>query len=115
MKAFKNRKIDYSKPVQVYRNLTKKCWSLRQDRLVRAHSDRVLLQQCKFVIIKKYQERVRKTGHKNVHAFVQGMLLDNLEFKPTHVVQYNPYRQDYFEKSALSENSQPENIFECEL
>jgi len=71
--------IDPSKRVRVYRNLHKQCFSVQQDGLVRCHTDHVTLQDCKFIVSKAGQKRVRDEGRKNVHAFVEGLLVDTRE------------------------------------
>ena len=67
----KRYKIDYSKPVKVYKNLHKDCWSIQQNGLVKAHSDEINLFDCKFLVNEKDRQRVIKTNRKNVHAFVR--------------------------------------------
>lgn len=91
--------------VRVYRNLTKKCWSV-QHRVkgkgwrLYAHMDSVLLSGCQFIVNKAGQDRVRKEGKKYVHAYVQGaIMLDTNKFclfdnKPQ--ITYNPYKNDTF-------------------
>tara|TARA_Y100000114_G_scaffold135690_1_gene136697 strand:+ start:231 stop:683 length:453 start_codon:yes stop_codon:yes gene_type:complete len=64
--------IDSSKKVRVYRNLHKNCYSVKQDGLVRCHTDHVTLRDCKFIVSKAGQRRVRDEKKKNVHAFVEG-------------------------------------------
>ena len=71
--------IDPSKRVRVYRNLHKQCFSVKQDGLVRCHADRVTLQDCKFIVSKAGQRRVRDGKKKNVHAFVEGLLVNTRE------------------------------------
>ena len=71
--------IDPAKKVRVYRNLHKQCFSVKQDGLVRCHADHVTLQDCKFIVSKAGQRRVRDEGRKNVHAFVEGLLADTRE------------------------------------
>jgi hypothetical protein len=68
--------IDASRKVRVYRNLHKKCFSIKQDGLVACHADHVTLQGCKFIISKAGQKRVREQEQKNVHAFVEGYIVD---------------------------------------
>ena len=46
----KRYKIDYSKPVRVYKNLNKGCWSIQQNGLVKAYSDEINLFNCKFLV-----------------------------------------------------------------
>ena len=71
--------IDPNKKVRVYRNLHKNCFSVKQDGLVRCHADHVTLRDCKFIVSKAGQKRVRDEGRKNVHAFVEGVLADTRE------------------------------------
>ena len=67
--------IDPTKKVRVYRNLHKNCFSVKQGGLVRCHADHVTLEDCKFIVSKAGQERVRDEGRKNVHAFVEACWL----------------------------------------
>lgn len=60
--------------VQVYRNLHRKCWSVR-DRKTRRVVDRtdvIILADCTFKVSEAGRQRVLATGRKNVHAFVRG-------------------------------------------
>ena len=71
--------IDPSKKVRVYRNLHKQCFSVKQDGLVRCHADHVTLENCHFIVSKAGQKRVRNEGRKNVHAYIEGVLVDTRE------------------------------------
>lgn len=42
--------IDLEKPVQVYRNLHKKCWSIRQNGKVLIHTSYVVLRNVEFKV-----------------------------------------------------------------
>ena len=105
--------IDPTKKVRVYRNLHKDCFSVKQDGLVRCHADHVTLQDCKFIVSKAGQKRVRDEKKKNVHAFVEGLLVDTREADTYvdgdkldaeiwsgqsnwHQAYYNPYTCDTF-------------------
>ena len=68
--------IDTSKKVRVYKNLHKGCYSVKQGGLVKVHADNVTLEDVKFIVSKIGQERVRKEKRKNVHAFVEGFVVD---------------------------------------
>jgi len=68
--------IDPTKRVRVYRNLHKNCFSVKQDGLVRCHTTHVTLSDCKFIVSKAGQKRVRDEKRKNVHAFVEGIVVD---------------------------------------
>jgi len=93
--------IDRAKPVRVYRNLHKKCVSVKQGGIVRCHATKVVLHDCKFIVSEAGQKRVRKEGRKNVHAFIEGYV------KPAYIVNemsdfgweavyYNPYETDHW-------------------
>ncbi len=105
--------IDPYKPVRVYRNLHKNCLSVKQDGIVRCHADSVFLGDCRFIVSEAGQKRVRDEGRKNVHAFVEGVLVDAREtdnYVDGHLsdqeiewghsrwidLYYNPYKVDGF-------------------
>ena len=87
--------------VDVYFNVTRKVFSIRQDGIVIAHRSNIFLTHSKFIVRESGQKRVRETGHKNVHAFVRGMWdqKDYHTFKDLLLwrrVSYNPKRDDFF-------------------
>ena len=96
--------IDIHKPVEVYRNLHKKCWSVRQGGKVKVHTSYICLQAAEFVVQPAGREKVLREKKKNVHAFVRGYLIsaktmNRLEctYGWTHdAVTYNPYKHPYF-------------------
>ena len=80
--------------VVVYRNLHKKCWSIkdRKTGLVIEHRDMVHLISCLFKVSQKGRERVLREKCKNVHAGVWGTLSDAAPcFDNWIQVRYNPY------------------------
>lgn len=87
--------------VRVYWNLHKKLWSV-QDRktgLVIAHTDHIALTDAKFVVRKAGQEKVRREGKKNVHAFVRGdcpFYRLNPRNATLDTLTYNPYKYASF-------------------
>jgi len=67
---------------QVYWNKTKGCYSIRHpDGYVVGHAVQVLMHDCKFVVSAKGRDRVRATGHKTVHAWVEGTIQYTIGFK----------------------------------
>ncbi len=89
--------------VEVYFNLHKRLWSVRQCSTGRVvlHTDKVHIRDPKFVVRKSGRERVLREGKKNVHAFVRGELSTHFyDFDPVYVdytlVSYNPYKHDTF-------------------
>ena len=64
--------------VEVYYNLHKKCWSVRDRKTKRvvAHAVRVDMRDCTFHASAAGRERVRREKRKNVHAYVRGTLVN---------------------------------------
>jgi hypothetical protein len=60
--------------VEVYRNLHKDCWSVRDSktRLVISHVDYIHLQNATLVVRPAGREKVLREKRKNVHAFIKG-------------------------------------------
>jgi hypothetical protein len=95
--------VDADKPVRVYRNLHKQLISVKQDGLVRCHTDNVVLHFCKFIVSKAGQKRVRDEKRKNVHAYIEGVVVDaretdNLLRFEWSTLYYNPYKTDFWEE-----------------
>lgn len=106
--------------VQVYRNLTRSCYSLRQNGKVIGHLDGLILSDCTFRVSQAGRNRVLREKRKNVHAFVEGTLcIGRLQVEGNRVtigstkslksnplwplftnsfskVSYNPYEFPYF-------------------
>jgi|TARA_B100000035_G_scaffold126318_4_gene107541 hypothetical protein len=95
-------KIDRSRSVEVYRNLHKNCYSVKQDGLVKGHTDEVYLIDCTFHVNEKGRDRVRRKKRKEVHAWVKGRITEdyNTDLMPPpnykDKVHYNPYSHDAF-------------------
>ena len=96
-------KIDANRSVEVYRNLHRNCYSIKQDGLVKAHATTLKLNDCTFHVNEKSRNRIRKTRKKEVHAWVKGKLqpltLDRMS-KMTkdwfNRIYYNPMHDDGF-------------------
>ncbi len=104
--------------VDVYRNLHKKCMSVRSrekddyGRVV-SHLNSLLLGDCKFVVRPAGRIRVILDKRKNVHAFVRGTLkigygrpydLSTIRVDKWVEVTYNPYM---FETFVVKSTGQP--------
>lgn len=89
--------------VRVYRNLRDKCYSVQKRQIgggwkVVAHASVVILKDASFNVSEKGNERVRKEGKKNVHAYVEGVWLSSgfgRSFPQVEIV-YNPYQHTAF-------------------
>ena len=98
--------IDPTKKVRVYRNLHKKCVSVKQGGIVRCHATNVVLKDCKFIVSEAGQQRVRKEGRKNVHAFIEGYvksarIVNKMLDFGWDTVYYNPYDVDHWVLSSV--------------
>ena len=94
-------KIDESRRVYVYKNLHRNCYSVRQDGLIKMHTDSICLYDAQFRVGMKGRERVLKEKRKNVHAGVSGYIdrdWDLQRFPPTNFrsVIYNPFKWETF-------------------
>ena len=92
------KSLDKTKKVEVYFNLHKKCWSIRQAGKPVVHSDFVEIKEPQFVVQQGGNARVRRVKRKNVHAFVRGYLTDRVGIFPKNqkLVTYNPYKHTSF-------------------
>jgi len=94
--------IDVSKAVYVYRNLHKRCFSVKQGGLVRCHTEYMCMKDVKFVVSESGRQRVITEKVKNVHAFVKGMVAETTKDQPFYEdrsynhCSYNPYRGPSF-------------------
>mgnify|MGYP003630722730 len=103
--------LKYGDKIEVYRNLHKKCFSVRHKGKVVGYlqdSEQLSLTNVKFVVQPAGRAKVLRENKKNVHAFVRGEytgfinnLIEEMYFGPFHdldfsSVSYNPYKSDKF-------------------
>ena len=98
------------KRVQVYYNIRRGDYSVRQSGRVIDHVDSIILRDVRFNVAPAGRDKVRATGVKNVHATVTGYIVDNpyrdgdfLYINVRHsidvdFVAYNPFKYDQFVK-----------------
>ena len=87
--------------IRAYYNLHRKCFSVQDYKtgLVIEHTDKLFMTNAMFVVRKSGNERVKKEGKKNVHAFVNGIRQpkwQNTDHCNNYEVKYNPYTMDFF-------------------
>jgi hypothetical protein len=90
--------------VKVYYNLHKHTFSVQKNGLVVLHADYIKLEDVEFKVRTGGREKVRQEKSKNVHAFVNGTLIDFCQYpcddipeEPVgDIVTYNPYKYDTF-------------------
>lgn len=97
----------YGKPVEVYRNLHRRCWSLRgaKSRRIVGHAEAVALVDVTFKVSAAGRARVLREHRKNVHAVIAGTYdrsTDHGTIVPLvpgglwERVRYNPYEAGHF-------------------
>ncbi len=68
--------IDPERPVRVFRNWKRGCWSIMQDGVLCASARQVRLEAVEFLVRESGRLRMLREGRKNVHAYAVGRLLD---------------------------------------
>ena len=85
--------------VEVYKNLHKHCWSVRDNKTGKVidHVRNIHLADAKLVVRPAGRERVLKERRKNVHAFVKGSVstVGGVPWDICEVV-YDPYKHSSF-------------------
>jgi hypothetical protein len=109
IKPYKNRSIDTNKKVRVHRNLgkqVKEAYSIKQNGLVVGHADEIYLINGNTHIIPSAQAQAIRERTRNVHAFIEGFVAENLmpnnssEFAQ---ITYNPFEhKDFVYKKSYS-------------
>lgn len=95
-------KLNLNKPVFVYKNLHRDCWSVKQDGLVKTHAQNITMHSCTFKVNQNGREKVLTEKRKNVHAGVLGYIEKwiDLDWEKNHStarpVTYNPYKYKNF-------------------
>ncbi len=75
VQRYKNRRFDCWSKARVYRNLHRGGYSVMQHGLVVGHADRVMMTGCKMIVHPAGVARAQREGRKNVHAFIEGVLV----------------------------------------
>ena len=88
--------LHVSERVRVYWNLHKNIWSIMKKGKVIGHRDTILLKDVRFIVSQAGRNRVLKEKKKNVHAFAEGIVIDNYEYNRLDQITYNPYKFPYF-------------------
>jgi len=99
-----SKTLQHGDKIEVYRNLHKKCFSLRKNGIVIKHlldDEQLFIKDIKFVVRPAGRKKVLREKKKNVHAFVRGYYNafpgENCVYpRFRDVVAYNPYRADTF-------------------
>jgi hypothetical protein len=96
---FKDRELDFTKPVKVHWHFTKKTYAIEQGGLIVGYSDKFYLQDADFTVSESGRQRVIREKKKNVHAHVWGFIKTELPFigvRTREEINYNPYKNETF-------------------
>ncbi len=95
--------LDLTHKVEIYWNVRKGCWSIRQSGKVVRHTGSLLLSEVDLIVREKGRQRTLKQQRKNVHAWAKGYLISNRKLavilctsNPRSEVTYNPYLNSTF-------------------
>ena len=88
--------LNPDKPVWVHRNVTRGDWSVLQDGLVVGHMPHLSLKDAKFIVRQGGYRQFVKTGRKNVHAFVRGMMVPYVWTGTETHIKYDPRLEPQF-------------------
>ena len=102
--------LDYiGKRVEVYRNLHKKCLSVRHKGKVVDHVGYIVIDGASFAVQPAGHRRCIREGRKNVHAFVRGVAVESgptgetcFNLLPEVMVNYNPYVQEDMDEPTFT-------------
>lgn len=109
--SYKDRILDVTKPLKLYRNLTKKgtWYSLIQDGKTVAHTNAICLRDCTFHVNEKARQRVIAKRKKEFHAYIlgyyatSGMGTTAAKNNLSVHIKYNPYKNVGFTCSNLTQ------------
>lgn len=110
IKSYKGRKIDYSKPVDVYRCLPRKgrVYSIRQNGKVVGHTEVLNLSNVNFIVNESGKRRAICTKTRNVHAFIRGYINDSISGIPMlYPLSYCPFNKEGFMLEGKEVQSSP--------
>ncbi len=88
--------FNIGQPVFIYKNLTRKCWSIKQKGLVVAYTNSIIIKDVTCIVNEKGRLRVLKEKQKNVHAYLKGVICNNIDLIFENIITYNPYYNDTF-------------------
>jgi hypothetical protein len=92
-----------SSRVRVYKNIRTGLYSVKdKSGLVKYKCSTIILKDVEYIVSQKGKLAVIKTGIKNVHAFIEGYIIDEKELLEnfySQEVTYNPFKYSSFVES----------------
>lgn len=107
---FKGRYLNPERPLQLYRNLTKKgvWYSIRQGNQVVAHTTAICLNSCTFHVSEATRQRILRNKKKEFHAYIEGYCTGSVMGTTAKrndlpaKIQYNPFKDTFFSCKNLT-------------
>lgn len=95
--------------VRVYRNLNKKCWTVKAKDATGAwkvlrYTNYLDLKDCAFVVKERGRQRVLRDGVKNVHAWIEGEVTTIHWCKVVSKINYDPIQSPHFVRNSDGEH-----------
>jgi len=109
--------IAVDKPIEVYKNVTRKCLSIRQGGRVVLHTDYICLKNVVYKVSQVGRERVIREQKKNVHAFTRGLIVDPQTINEAghgpvwSNISYDPYVSTQFHISKYDAEFNPHQSY----
>ena len=84
--------------VEVYKNLHKNCWSVRDNKTGRVidHVRNIYIKDATLVVRPSGRKKVLRERRKNVHAFIKGTINKDTYMGSIEEIIYNPYKYSSF-------------------
>ncbi|MGU3339438.1 hypothetical protein ACLBXJ_15585 [Methylobacterium mesophilicum] len=82
--------------VDVYRNLNRACWSVRENRRVVDHVVEIALYDVKFHVSEAARQRVLRLGQRAVLAWASGIIIDAPLQQSSDRIKFDPFEGPHF-------------------
>ena len=89
--------LDLKKPVRVFRNVKRHCYSIMQSGQVHASARQVHLAEVRFQVRESGRQRMLRESRFNVHAYAVGRLVDFAHPDDSRVLEQPESRQGYYD------------------
>ena len=109
--------------VRVFRNLTRKCYSVQhyvkgKGWRMLGHVDSISLKDVEFKVYKSGRERTVREGKKYVHAYVIGTVTPlgyyDIPHRSPHKVTYNPHKHKQFIAEVMNLSGRTMEIYRAQ-
>lgn len=98
----------------VYRNLTRRCWSVREGGRVVAHVASAALADVALQASEPARQRFLRTGHRTVHAWARGRLVEAARPADAVRLSYRPAVASGFLAAGMPVRKARIVVFECD-